>query len=68
MCNCGACRYRQELEISIQEAKVEALKLAERQARNNATVINGGDDVTAAAASDDDDDVDLDSVEALAQK
>ena len=48
---------------------MEALKLAERQARNNATVINGGDDVTAAAAaSDDDDDVDLDSVEALAQK
>ena len=47
---------------------MEALKLAERQARN-ATVINGGDDVTAAAAaSDDDDDVDLDSVEALAQK
>ena len=67
MCACDACRYRQELEISIQEAKVDALKLAERQARN-ATVINGGDDVTPTAASDDDDDVDLDSVEALAQK
>ena len=64
-------RYEQELEISLQEARVERLKLEaqaeRRRVQQEASRDANGEDANA-HGSDDDDDINLDSVEALPQK